>query len=217
MDPREVYARLLESFGRQNWWPIDREYHLRRGTNPLDEVVIGAVLTQNASWKNAEKALERLKEKGELSLRFVKEVSLERLKELVRPAGFYNQKAVYLKEVASFLLSPRGVLPRREELLKVKGVGRETADAILLYAYGVPTFVVDKYTLRWLERFYGLRTDYEGAKAFFERSVAKNAPVYSEYHALLVELGKRHCRARRPVCGDCPLRDACLLYNSFKK
>ncbi len=211
MNPKRVYLRLAERFGYQNWWPVDGEYHLKEGSNPFDEIIIGAILTQNTSWRNVERSLERLKKVKKLSLVQVLKTPLKELENLIKPSGFYRQKARYLKEVASFLLSLNGAIPGRENLLKVRGVGRETADVILLYAYNVPTFVIDKYTLRWLERFYGLRLKYEEAKSFFENSLAKNVEVFKEFHALLDELAKRYC-STKPKCEGCPLKERCLRF-----
>ncbi len=208
-NPIEVYKRLLNFFGRQNWWPIDTQYHRKKGTNPFDEIVIGAILTQNSSWKNVEKALERLKREGELSLKYVLKTSPEVLEEFIKPAGFAHKKTLYLKEIASFIKSLKGAIPKRDQLLKVKGIGPETADVILLYGYNLPSFIIDKYTLRWFERFYGYRLDYKGAKAFFENSLAQNVLVYKEFHALLDELGKNFCLSNNPRCRECPLRGLC--------
>jgi endonuclease-3 related protein len=210
---RLAYLSLLKHFGYQNWWPVDWEYHRREGTNPFDEVVIGAILTQNTSWKNVEKALKGFKEKGQLSLKFVREAPLEVLQDLVKPTGFYKQKSFYLKGVADFIYSLKGAIPPRERLLEVRGIGRETADVILLYGYNQPSFVVDRYTLRWLERFLGFSTDYEGAKRFFENSLGINVPVYKEFHALIDELAKNYCTKREPKCEICPLREMCKREN----
>ncbi|RTZ58887.1 MAG: endonuclease [Gammaproteobacteria bacterium] len=214
---RLVYLSLLKHFGYQNWWPVDWEYHKRKGTNPFDEVVIGAILTQNTSWKNVEKSLKEFKRKGKLSLKFVKEAPYEVLQELVKPAGFYRQKTLYLKEVADFIFSLKGRIPKREELLKVRGIGRETADVILLYAYNQPSFVIDRYTLRWLQRFFGFSADYEGAKRFFENSLRPNVPVYKEFHALIDELAKRYCTKGKPKCEICPLKGSCKEGNLRKE
>ncbi len=205
----EVYKKLLNHFGKQNWWPVDWEYHLREGTNPFDEVVIGAILTQNTSWRNVEKALKRLKENGKLSLRWIEEVPLEELQELIKPSGFYRQKAERLKEVAKFIYSTKGGIPKREELLKVKGIGNETTDVILLYGYHRPEFVIDKYTLRWLKRFLGVEWDYSTAKGFFEINLPPNVPVYKEFHALIDELAKNYCKAKKVECEKCPLAREC--------
>ncbi len=205
----EVYKNLLKHFGKQNWWPVDLVYHLKKKTNPFDEIVIGAILTQNTSWRNVEKALKRLKENGKLSLRWIEEVPLEELQELIKPSGFYKQKANRLKEVAKFIRSLKGAIPKREDLLGVKGIGNETADVILLYGYHRPEFVIDKYTLRWLKRFLGVEWDYSTAKGFFEENLPPNVPVYKEFHALIDELAKNYCKAKRMKCKKCPLARKC--------
>ncbi len=205
-----LYELLLNIYGFQGWWPIDANYHKRMGTDPRDEVIIGAVLTQNTSWKNVEKSLENLKRNGELSLEFVRSVSLERLKELIRPSGFYNQKAIRLKTVAEFI-NPTDMVKTlsREELLKVKGVGPETADAILLYAGGKLNFVIDKYTQRFMRRFMGIDKGYDKLKVFFEENLPPELEVYKEFHALIDEHAKSYCRST-PLCRECPLKSFCI-------
>ncbi|MEJ7620559.1 MAG: endonuclease III domain-containing protein [Aquificaceae bacterium] len=205
-----LYELLLDVYGFQGWWPVDIQYHNLRGTDPRDEVIIGAVLTQNTSWKNVEKSLENLKRHGELSLDFIRKVHLERLKELIQPSGFYNQKATRLKEVAEFI-NPTDLVKTlpREELLKVKGIGPETADAILLYAGERLSFVIDKYTQRFIKRFMNLEGDYHRLKNFFESNLPQDLGVYKEFHALIDEHAKRYCRST-PLCGECPLNSLCI-------
>ncbi len=205
----KVYELLLKSYGEQNWWPVDPEYHRRMGTDPREEIVIGAVLTQNTSWKNVERALGNLKSKGALSLKGVIDLHLEELELCIRPAGYYRQKARYLKEVAEELspISRVEGIPR-EELLRVKGIGRETADVILLYAGNRPFFVIDAYTRRIVSRVFGLSGTYEELKSWFEENLPRDVEVYKEFHALLDEHAKRHCR-KRPLCEGCPLTHIC--------
>ncbi|MDW8097404.1 MAG: endonuclease [Aquificaceae bacterium] len=195
----ELYWLLLDLYGPQGWWPVDREYHQLKGTDPREEIILGAVLTQNTSWKNVERALENLKKWGELSLSFVRKTPEERLAELIRPAGFYNLKAKRLKEVACFF-EPLEKLQTvgREELLRVQGVGEETADVILLYAADRLTFVIDKYTKRFVQRFYQIRGSYKELKEFFERNLPAELEVYKEFHALIDEHAKRFCRNTPP-------------------
>lgn len=205
----KLYELLLELYGPQGWWPVDAEYHASKGTDPRDEVIIGAVLTQNTSWKNVEISLENLKRYGELSLRFVRELGLDSLKELIRPSGFYNQKALRLKAVAEFI-NPTALVETlsRKDLLKVKGIGPETADVILLYAGGRLSFVIDKYTQRFMKRFINLEGDYGLLKNFFESHLPKDLEVYKEFHALIDEHAKRYCRST-PLCEECPLKSFC--------
>lgn len=211
-----LFKALLDLYGFQNWWPIDAEYHKLFGTNPMDEIIIGAVLTQNASWKNVEKALQNLKNLGHLSLEFVREVDIQRLKEIIRPAGFFNQKAATLKRVAQTLKPVEVVFSiSREDLLSIKGVGRETADVILLYAANRPSFVVDKYTQRLVYRLYGIKGSYEQIKFLFESNVPKDLKLYKELHALIDEHSKRVCK-KLPLCQNCALREMCVYANSWK-
>ncbi|MFN4320236.1 MAG: endonuclease III domain-containing protein [Aquificaceae bacterium] len=210
MKLEDLYRILFELYGPQGWWPVDEEYHKQKGTDKREEIIIGAILTQNTSWKNVEKALKNLKRYGELSLKFVRDTDMDKLKELIRPSGFFNQKAKRLKEVANFFNPTDKVQSvSREELLKVPGIGRETADAILLYAGNRLNFVIDKYTKRFMYRFVNLDCDYDCLKEFFEKNLPKEVEVYKEFHALIDEHAKRYCRAT-PLCGECPIRDKCL-------
>ena len=155
---------------------------------------------------------------GNLTPEMVTGVKLAELAEIIRPAGFFNQKAVYLKAVTEWYARYGFDVPTvqkepleklRSELLNVKGVGRETADSILLYAFGFPTFVVDAYTVRLCERLpIDAGKDYEAVKAYFENGIPGDAKIYNNYHALIVINGKDHCR-KKPLCGGCPLYDIC--------
>ncbi len=205
----KVYEALLESYGKQNWWPVDEEYHRKASSDPREEIVIGAILTQNTSWKNVEKALENLKRENLLSFEGVLKTPLEKLQELVRPSGYYRQKARRLKEVAKALspIDKVRTIPR-EELLKVKGIGKETADAVLLYAGNRLFFVIDAYTKRIVNRVWGMEGSYEELRKWFEANLPKDLEVYKEFHALLDEHAKRFCK-KTPVCEGCPLMEMC--------
>jgi endonuclease-3 related protein len=197
MNPLTVYDTLLKSLGGQDWWPM------HGGFNPKEwEVELGAVLTQNTSWKNVEIALGNLKREGIVSRGDVRKIPVKRLENLIRPSGYYRQKAKKLKNLAGF----SGEITR-ENLLGIWGIGKETADSILLYAYDRPFFVVDAYTRRVFSRlgFVGKEWDYERIREFFEKNLPRKTSVYREYHALIVELGKRFCR-KRPLCDGCPLK-----------
>jgi endonuclease-3 related protein len=189
---------------------VDEGYHRVKGTDPRDEIIIGAVLTQNTAWRNVEKALENLKKYGELSLEFIRQVSTKELEELIRPSGFYRLKAQRLKHVAEFF-NPTDVVEKvsREELLKVKGIGKETADAILLYAGGRLSFVIDAYTKRLFKRLYGLDGGYEDLKSYVEENIPKDLIIYKEFHALIDEHAKKYCKST-PRCGGCFLKNFCL-------
>ena len=207
----KIFNLLLKAYGKQGWWPVDEGYHRREGSDPREEIIIGAVLTQNTSWRNVEKALENLKKEKVLSFKELREMTLERLEELIRPAGYYRQKAVYLKEVAK-RLDPVSKVESisREELLSIKGVGRETADAILLYAGGRPYFVIDAYTKRIVKRVLDVEGNYEELREFFEDNLPEDVELYKEFHALLDEHAKRFCR-KLPLCEGCPLTRVCTL------
>ncbi len=211
----ELYKTLLKEYGEQNWWPADEEYHRVHGTDPREEVVIGAILTQNTNWKNVEKALENLKREKILSFEGIRNVSSYKLAELIKPAGFYRQKAKYLKNFVTVYPSI-GELEKttRDELLKVKGVGKETADVILLYALNRLSFVIDAYTKRLLFRLMGIQGDYETLKSFFENNLPKDLKVYKEFHALIDEHCKRLCK-KKPLCETCFLKERCRFFNNL--
>lgn len=220
-----IYAELLRCYGPQGWWPLlDCEggapdktgsragYHPGRYDLPETpaqafEICVGAILTQNTAWTNVEAALRRLRDAGGLDPEGLLALEENRLREAIRPAGFFNQKARKLREFARFFRDLEGRVPAREELLALWGIGRETADSMLLYAFGVPVFVVDAYTRR-IAGSLGLidpGADYDAIRAFFEEHLPLDAAVFQEYHALLVEHAKRHYRKG----GDwsaCPLR-----------
>ncbi len=206
--PLEAYYKALRGrFGPQGWWPAETPF----------EVMVGAVLTQNTAWTNVEKAVMNLKAAGLLDPRRLSEIDEGTIALAVRPAGYYNVKARRLKSLVAWLMERAGgdvealkrIPPerRRQELLEVRGIGRETADSILLYALGIPTFVVDAYTHRILSR-HGLapeEAEYEEMKELFERTLPRDAALYNEFHALLVAAGKEFCRPI-PRCRRCPLR-----------
>jgi endonuclease-3 related protein len=178
-----LYESLLSSYGRQHWWPAQTQY----------EVVVGCLLTQNTSWKNVEKAIANLKEEKMLDPKTIIKTQNSTLETLIRPSGFYRQKAERLKLLTKKYLDiiEKGSEPTREELLSVKGVGRETADSILLYAFDQPQFVIDAYTRRFCAH-HGLCEfkDYDEYKEYFESRLPRSVPLYKEYHALIVEWGK---------------------------
>jgi endonuclease-3 related protein len=202
----EIYDHLHSHYGNLSWWPAETPY----------EVIVGAVLTQNTAWTNVEKAIANFK--AELSPDLILNLSHEELIKIINPAGFFNQKARYLKNVTSWfsnyafdvsVVQKKDIKTLRTELLNIKGVGRETADSILLYAFEFPTFVVDAYTVRLLKRFpIEIKYDYEVIRAYFEDSIPKDIDLYNNYHALIVINGKNHCR-KRPVCTGCPLYNQC--------
>ena len=202
----QIYELLLEAYGPQHWWPAD---------SPL-EVVVGAVLTQNTDWRGVEKALDNLKKHKLLDPVKLQAMPNEELAQLIKPAGYFNLKARRLKNLIDFLIeaycgdletmgrAQTGKL--RKELLTVNGVGPETADSILLYALEKPVFVVDAYTYRVMSRhdMIGEEVSYDELQELFTRHLPLEVKLFNEYHALLVRVGKLHCR-RQPHCQGCPL------------
>jgi endonuclease III related protein len=203
------YAALLRRFGPQQWWPARTRL----------EVILGAILTQNTAWHNATLALGNLRQAGLLSWRGLRAAGLDALEACVRPAGFYRQKARAIRNFADRLERQHGgslaslfSLPAEElrrQLLELRGVGPETADAILLYAAERPMFVADAYTRRVLAR-HGIipaKADYHETQEFLHTHLPRQAALFNEFHALLVEVGKKHCAPRAPSCPGCPLEE----------
>jgi endonuclease-3 related protein len=203
----QIYHRLYEHFGPQHWWP---------GETPF-EVILGAVLTQNTSWANVEKAINNLKGAGLLSFPRLAELPSGLLAEYIRPAGYYNIKAARLQNLFTLIrdryqgsvetMLAEETLELRQALLSVKGIGPETADSIVLYAAGRPVFVVDAYTYRILLRHDLICEEavYEEIQELFMDNLAPDASLYNEFHALLVRAGKEYCRKTTPRCQGCPL------------
>lgn len=217
-----IYSTLFKSFGPQGWWPLTISGHKTKhhsgepktGKHRL-EIIVGAILTQNTSWKNVEKALYNLSKNNLINIEKLRKIKKGKLAKLVRPSGYYNQKAERLKIMADFLLkNPMEKLNKlsveqlREKLLAVKGIGPETADSIILYAFQKPIFVIDAYTKRIFERLgYGEKT-YDALQKLFYANLKKDHKTFNECHALLVELGKNYCR-KKPVCMKCPISEIC--------
>jgi endonuclease III related protein len=204
----QLYDRLYSAFGPQQWWPAKTRF----------EVIVGAVLTHNAAWRNVEQALANLRARRAMSPRALHQLPQPELAELIRPSGYFRLKAQRLQNLTGFLFKRYGgSLNRmfatelgtlRRELLAVNGIGPETADSILLYAGNLPTFVVDTYTQRVLKRhgWIDSSADYHAVKAHFESSLPTEAALYNEFHALLVRVGNQHCR-KTPNCEHSPLAD----------
>ncbi|MCX7635915.1 MAG: endonuclease III domain-containing protein [Syntrophales bacterium] len=203
-----AYAQMEARFGDLHWWP---------GETP-EEVIVGAILTQNTAWRNVEKSIAALKAAGCLSAAALAVIPRDRLAALIRSSGFFNVKAERLQHFMRWFMATYGgdtgrmfaveTALLREQLLCLRGIGEETADSILLYGGGKPVFVVDAYTRRILAR-HGLiaeRASYGHVQSLFTAHLPLSAPLFNQYHALLVETGKRFCR-KRPLCGDCPLQD----------
>ncbi|RLI09374.1 hypothetical protein DRO42_04360 [Candidatus Bathyarchaeota archaeon] len=210
----EVYERLLAHFGPQGWWPVATPF----------EVLVGAILTQRTTWGNAARAIENLKQAGLLEPAALASASAEEVAALIRVAGFFRQKAERLVTIARTLVDQyNGSMERmfgktdtgelRRELLSSRGVGPETADAVLLYAASRLVFPIDLYTIRLAERL-GLGTGgYSELQRLFTSQLPADLELYKEFHALIDELGKNFCRAT-PRCGRCPLREVCRYASS---
>jgi endonuclease-3 related protein len=182
------------------------EYSYPKTDKQRFEICVGAILTQNTAWSNVAKALINLKKLNAIDARKIKSMSVEKLKAVIKPAGYFNQKAKKLKFFTDFYLGLKGNTPTREQLLSVWGVGKETADSILLYAYKVPSFVVDAYTRRIVInlRLVNQKAGYEEIQELFEKNLRKDYKIFQEYHALLVEHAKRHY-GKKEDYANCPL------------
>lgn len=208
----EIFTKLLDSYSYQGWWPItdyDGENPTKtgstRGYHPKDysfprnslqkfEIIVGAVLTQNTSWPQVEKSIINLKEVINLTPFEILNMDENEFKCAIKPSGYYNQKYNYLRNISEFYISLQGSTPLRKDLLSVKGIGPETADSILLYAYGEKEFVVDAYTRRIFSHL-GLinkKDSYNKIKKLFEDNFEGEVNDYQEYHALIVEHAKNY-------------------------
>jgi endonuclease-3 related protein len=205
----EMYRRLDAAYGDQRWWPGETAF----------EIAVGAILTQNTAWTNVEKAIANLRGADLLEPEKLYRLAASELAPLIKPAGYYNVKANRLRAFLEFLMlecggdlaaaAREGLSTARKKLLAVRGIGPETADSILLYACGLPTFVVDAYTHRILCR-HGLAEDqatYDELKETFEDNVEADVALYKQYHALLVRVGRERCRPNEPRCAGCPLEE----------
>jgi endonuclease-3 related protein len=213
MDLQKIYDRLLSKFAVDNWWPADSQF----------EIMVGAILTQQTTWEKVEEVIREMKAQGLLDVVTLASIDQEKLEKIIMPLGFYRQKAERIKSLARYIQNHYGSDPSllltkpleeaRNELLTIKGIGKETADAILLYAGHKETFVAAKYCCRILMRVGLVKTDrYDDVKRFVEQSIPPDPKIYARLYALLVQLSKTHCR-NKPKCKDCPLEDIC----SFKQ
>jgi len=204
----DIYKRLLKTFGPQKWWPAQTRF----------EVIVGAILTQNTNWGNVEKALNNLKAKNLLTPKAFNSISFQRLASLIKPSGYFNVKSKRLKNFIIFLFKEyQGSLNKmakeeftvlRRNLLSINGIGPETADSILLYAFDRPVFVVDAYTKRIFYRHNIIERndDYYMIQEKFMASLNCDVSLFNEYHALIVKVGKNYCKPK-PLCEQCLLND----------
>lgn len=208
----EIYQRLYRAYGFQGWWP---------GDGPFD-VVVGAILTQATAWTNVERAIDAMKQAGCWSIQAIHEVPVEELASVIRSSGYFNAKARKLKAFAEHVVEGyagdltaflcQELNPLREELLAIYGIGPETADDILVYAAQKPSFVIDSYTRRIVQRVGLLAQDsgtsYQTYQDLFHKNLDKHVPLFNEYHALLDRHAKMTC-VKVPRCSDCCLEDIC--------
>lgn len=206
---RDYYERLLQHFGPQGWWPARTRL----------EVILGAILTQNTAWSNAALAIKQLRKSGLLSLDKLRRASADELERSIHQAGFFRQKTATIRWFLEYLDSNHDGSLRelfsiqpielRARLLRIKGLGPETVDAILLYAGRMPFFVADAYTRRILSRhgWIPAAADYDEAQAVLHQELPRDSETFNEFHALLVETGKRYCRRQVPLCEQCPLEE----------
>jgi endonuclease III related protein len=238
-DILKIYKYLLKEYGPQGWWPLQScnnininksgdikgyhpgDYSFPKNNSQRFEICIGAVLTQNTAWTNVELALKNLKKNKSLNANAIRNIQIIELKELIKPTGYFNQKAAYLKALADYFLSLNGKTPARVDILAVKGIGPETADSILLYAFNQPEFVVDAYTKKIFSNlgFFDKKADYFKIKSFFEKNLPVDVIIYQDYHALIVEHAKRFY-SKKNNFDNCPLikllSDNHLNYGLYK-
>ena len=204
-----LYQCLLEAYGPQGWWPAQDRF----------EVLVGAILTQNTAWLRVEQAIAALSDAGLMQPEILATCPAAELERAIRPAGYFRVKAGYLKDFCYWFVACGGfaVLDAmetealRQELLGLRGIGPETADSMLLYAFERPVFVVDAYTRRLLQRLghdMESRLPYGALQAWLHERLAADTAVYNEFHALIVTHGKTHCRAR-PACHACMMQALC--------
>ena len=201
-----IYNLLFTAYGPRNWWPAETQL----------EMMIGAILTQNTSWNNVEKAIQNLKKGDLLSIEALRDISVPTLAEHIRPAGYFNIKAKRLKNLIAFIqeehdgdlngLFSGDTETIRMKLLSVRGIGLETADSMILYGAGRALFVVDTYTHRILSRhnLIGEEAGYYDLQTLFMDNLPHEVELFKEFHALIVKTGKDYCR-KNPLCPDCPL------------
>ena len=223
----KIYHELLKEYGPQGWWPLleldnsnpvnitksgsikgyhPNDYSYPKTENQMLEICIGSIITQNTSWIQVEKALNNLNNLNALNIKGLRKLSDGKVKEMIKVAGYYNQKGKKIRLFAEFFYNLNGKIPTRKELLDIWGVGEETADSMLLYAFKVPTFVVDTYTKRIFTNL-GLidkKAKYEEIKDLFEKSIKPDLIIYQEYHALIAEHAKRYY-AKKMDFRKCPL------------
>lgn len=205
---KEIYDHMLKHFGPQNWWPGDTPF----------EICVGAILTQNTAWSNVEKAINNIKKENLLDFDRLYQTPDVKIAQLIKPAGYFNIKTKRLRHFLNMIhddfesfdeLQHIESQELREKLLSINGIGPETADSIVLYAFQKPSFVIDAYTKRILARhsLVSHEADYYEMKDLFESNLKTDSQFYNEYHALIVMIGKNFCKKTKPDCDHCPLKE----------
>jgi len=225
---KTIYSLLHFHFHPQHWWPVTAEgkLHPEYSGGPKNEkqqleVCFGAILTQNTSWKNVEKAIVELNKHNLINIKKI--IKNEKLAQIIKSSGYHNQKAKKLKNFCNFLLKNydgslknlfnNNIEKLRNELLSINGIGPETADSIILYAAKKPIFVIDAYTKRVMNRIGFKEQTYEELQRLFMQSLPNSERLFNECHALLVELGKNICK-KEPLCKKCPVNTDCRYYRN---
>ncbi|MHA2002130.1 MAG: endonuclease III domain-containing protein [Promethearchaeota archaeon] len=231
-----LFDKLLAQYGEQGWWPLlsldpdinptlrgqftgyhPKVYSFPKTDAQIFEIMLGTILTQNTSWTNADKALGNLWQNRLLAFDKIEKLSFDKLGSLIRSSGYFNQKSVRILEFCEFLhihpisqLKKMNIESLRKILINQRGIGPETADSMILYAFKKPTFVIDAYTRRFLTRlgFFKTSPTYEQCKELFEEAIPPELSKYNEYHALIVQHAVHICKTT-PTCGDCFLKPFC--------
>ena len=228
-----IYQVLHSRFGPHHWWPVTEEGKIQpeyadgpKNEKQQLEVIFGAILAQNTSWKNAEKAIIELNKNNLINVKKILKIENKKLAEIIKSSGYHNQKAKKLKNFCDFLLRnydgslknlfKNNIKRLREELLSVNGIGSETADSIILYAAKKPIFVIDAYTKRIMNRIGCKEQTYDELQRLFMESLQNSEKLFNECHALLVELGKNICK-KVPICEKCPINGYCDYYSAKKR
>ena len=224
----QIYIKLHFHFGNQNWWPVTLDgdvapkYHksIKLSEKQKLEICFGAILTQNTSWKNVEKAIAQLNKNQLVDINKIIKMDNEKLAEIIKSSGYHNQKSKKLKNLCLFLknnyngnikkMFSNSITKLRNELLSINGIGPETADSIILYAAKKPIFVIDAYTKRIYSRIFNIKKEfgYDELQQIFMKELNNDEKLFNEYHALLVELGKNICK-KKPLCNQCPISNMC--------
>ena len=230
---KSIYTKLHSHFGPQHWWPVTLDnkaipkYHKNIKLNEKQklEICFGAILTQNTSWKNVEKAIIQLNKNNLIGIKKILKIDNEKLAKIIKSSGYHNQKAKKLKSFCSYIFKnykgnlnlffKNNIGTLRNELLSINGIGPETADSIILYAAKKPIFVIDAYTKRIMNRLGYKEEKYDELQKLFMDNLENDEKYFNEYHALLVELGKNYCRKNNPLCSNCPINKYCNYYKTI--